>query len=68
MDEVTLLSWDADPYAFVVLLNVCPILDRRISFPSLFVLCLFVCHTQGTPLDSETGWTGELWSNPYLLK
>ena len=21
----------------------------------------------GPPLDSETGWTGELWSNPVLL-
>ena len=23
-------------------------------------------HAQGTPLDSETGWTEELWSNPIL--
>ena len=31
---------------------------------------LFVrsCVTlRGHPLDSETGWTGELWSNPVLL-
>ena len=26
-----------------------------------------VCHAQGTPLDSETGWTGVLWSNCVLL-
>ena len=33
------------------------------------IFCLFVGHTQG-PLrqDSETGWTGELWSNRILLK
>ena len=24
--------------------------------------------TQGNPLDSETGWTGELWSKSNLLK
>ena len=29
----------------------------------------FVLHnTQGTPQDSETGWTGELWSKTNLLK
>ena len=22
---------------------------------------------RGPPLDSETGWSGELWSNPVLL-
>ena len=26
-------------------------------------LCLdFVCDARATPLDSETGWTGKLWS------
>ena len=43
-----------------------PKLDTRISF-----VCSFVrpsCVTlRGPPLDSETGWTGELWSNPVLL-
>ena len=27
-----------------------------------------VCHAQGIPLDSETRWTRELWSNTKLLK
>ena len=45
-----------------------PILDTRISV----CLCVrvFVCSCvtlRGPPLDSETGWTGELWSNPVLL-
>ena len=31
--------------------------------PSDFVLR----HAQGTPLNSEMGWTGELWSNGILL-
>ena len=41
-----------------------PKLDTRIS-----VLCPLssVWHAQGTPLYSETGWTGELWSNCVLL-
>ena len=34
-------------------------------------LCLFVCLSsvtlRGLPLDSETGWTGELWLNTVLL-
>ena len=31
-------------------------------------MCVCVCVTlRGPPLDSETGWTGELWSNPVLL-
>ena len=38
-----------------------PILDTRISVRSSFVTL------RGPPLDSETGWTGELWSNPVLL-
>ena len=44
--------------------NQHPILDMRISLlpPS------FVRNAQGTPLDSETGWTGELGSNTNLLE
>ena len=38
---------------------------RHEDFCPLFGLC----NAQGTPpLDSETGWTGELWSNTNLLK
>ena len=43
-----------------------PTLDPRISVP------LFVCPVCVTlslpPLDSETGWTGDFWSNTYLIK
>jgi hypothetical protein len=38
-----------------------PKLDTRISFVRMFVTL------RGPPLDSETGWTGELWSNRVLL-
>ena len=42
-----------------------PKLDTGISVcPSSFS----VCHAQGTPLESETGWTGEHWSKTNLLK
>ena len=41
-----------------------PILDTRISVRS-FVRPFVTLR--GPPLDSETGWTGELWSNPVLL-
>ena len=27
-----------------------------------------LCHAQGTPLDSEMGWTGELFSNTIIFK
>ena len=27
-----------------------------------------LCHACATPLDSETGWTGELWPKTNLLK
>ena len=40
-----------------------PFLYTRISFVCLFLLH----HAQGNPLDSEMGWTGELWSNRILL-
>ena len=40
--------------------NMYPILDTRISVRMCVTL-------RPTPLDSETGWTGELWSNPVLL-
>ena len=43
-----------------------PILDTRISSvlprPSFSVM-----HRRTPPLDSEMGWTGELWSNLFLL-
>ena len=37
------------------------ILDIRIS------VCPFVCHAQGTPMDSEMGWAGVLWSKSNVL-
>ena len=41
-----------------------PILDTRISVrPSVRSFVTL----RVPPLDSETGWTGELWSNPVLL-
>ena len=51
-----------------VLVPFNPILDTRISVlrPSSFVLCPCVTLKQ-PPLNSETGWTGELWSNRILL-
>ena len=45
-----------------------PILDTRISVCSCVRVFVCSCVTlRGPPLDSETGWTGELWSNPVLL-
>ena len=41
-----------------------PILDTRISVRSSVRACVTL---RVPPLDSETGWTGELWSNPVLL-
>ena len=41
-----------------------PILDTRISVRSYVRVCVTL---RVPPLDSETGWTGELWSNPVLL-
>ena len=44
-----------------------PILDTRISVcPSVWTLS-FSVTLRLPPLDSETGWTGELWSNTNLL-
>ena len=43
-----------------------PKLDTRISFVRSFVLRMCVT-LRVPPLYSETGWTGELWSNPVLL-
>ena len=40
-----------------------PKLDTRISFFFSF----FSVTLRGPPLDSETGWTGELWSKTNLL-
>ena len=34
----------------------------------LLLLLLLLCHAEGTPLDSEQWWTGELWSKTNLLK
>ena len=33
---------------------------------SVLLLCPCVRHTQGTPLDSETGWTGDFLSKTNL--
>ena len=44
--------------------NINPILDTRISVRASVRPCVTL---RGPPLDSETGWTGELWSNPVLL-
>ena len=48
--------------ALLIILNFYSKLDTRISVrpPSSVTL-------RGPPLDSETGWTGELWSNRVLL-
>ena len=51
--------------ANTVYLRANPILDTRISVRP-FVRLSFVT-LRGPPLYSETGWTGELWSNPFLL-
>ena len=40
--------------------NIYPKLDMRISVR-------FCVTLRGPPLDSETGWTGELWSKTNLL-
>ena len=40
-------------------------LDTGISV--LCPLSFVLRHTQTTPLDSEKGWTRELWLNPVLL-
>ena len=42
-----------------------PKLDARISF--LFLRPLSPVTLRGPPLDSETGWTEELWSKRVLL-
>ena len=45
--------------------GVYPILDTRISF--VCSSCVRLCVTfRVLPLDSEMGWTGELWSNTNL--
>ena len=52
-------------FALVFVIHTYPILDTRISVRSDFVRrhgCAML-----PPLDSETGWTGELWSNRVLL-
>ena len=48
--------------------------DRFLQFEKSYIrhedFRLFgLCHAHGTPnpLDSETGWTGELWSKTNLL-
>ena len=40
------------------------ILDTRISVCPLTFSCVML---RGPPLDSGTGWTGELWSNTNFL-
>ena len=45
-----------------------PILERRSTvLLLLLLLLLLLCHAQATPLDSETGWTRELWLKTNLL-
>ena len=39
-----------------------PILERGSA-----ILLLLLVHAQGPPLNSEIGWTGELWSKTNLL-
>ena len=41
-----------------------PILDTRISFSSFSFSSVML---RGPPLDSEMGWTGELWSKTKFL-
>ena len=38
---------------------------QTLGFPSFILPSFFTLRLP--PLDSETGWTGELWSNPVLL-
>ena len=45
--------------------GVNPILERGCA---VLLLLLLLRHAQGiSPLDSERGWTGELWSKTNLL-
>ena len=44
--------------------NRYPILDTRISFSSFSFSSVTL---RPPPLDSETGWTGELWSKTKFL-
>ena len=48
----------------LTIIRMNPKLDTRISF---FFVRLFSVTLVLPPLDSETGWTGELWSNRNLL-
>ena len=41
-----------------------PILERG---STVLLQLLLLCHAQATPLDSEMGWTGELWSKTKFL-
>ena len=47
----------------VMLPTVTPIQYRTQGFQ-----CSLLGHTGATPLDSETWWTGELWSKTNILK
>ena len=44
-----------------------PILGKGIQSCYCCCVCMYVT-LRGLPLYSETGWTGELWSKPNLLK
>ena len=58
--------------AFAYLVSMCrnKILSyiRKEKYRPGTTTAVYVCHAQATPQDSETGWTGELWSNTKLLK
>ena len=42
---------------------------NAMNYTVVGVVCrVFFLHAQATPLDSETGWTRELWSKTNLLK
>ena len=65
-DEIN-ISKECDPLAAKSLL-LHPKLERRISFVRLFVRSFVRMSRSGDPpLKSETGLTGELWSNCVLL-
>ena len=61
-DAILLLFWRKYYKAKYVYKMDHPKLDTRIS-----VLRRLSVRLRVPPLDSKTGWTGELWSNPVLL-
>ena len=43
-------------------------INLKLEGTPFVLLLLLLCHTLETPLDCETGWTGELWSNDHQTK